>query len=138
MAKKIIVNEGQLRKIFEEIAGSEIIKDRDKEVVPIRYPVDTSKVLIVKKYLDDNFQREVMNGVGPDGLPGQTQIIAMMALNGEKISDMFFEDVEDALIEKFKNMFLNQDERSKFIKQVIRDWYDNKISTYGLLSKNYV
>lgn len=136
MAKKIIVNENQLTRIFEEIAGSEIIKD--KETVPVRYPVNTNKVLIVKKFLDDNFQRETLNGTGADGLPAQTQIIAMMAMNGEKISDMYFEDVEDALIEKFKNMFLNPDERSRFIKQVIRDWYDNKISTYGLLSKNYV
>ena len=50
-------------------------------------------------------------------------------------SDRIF---EDRLIENFKNMFLNPDERKRFIKQVIRDWYDGRISPYGLLSVNYV
>ncbi len=136
MAKKIIVTEQQLTKIFEEIAGSEIIKD--KETVPVRYPIDPNKVLLVKQCLDTYFKPAVFNGAGSDGLPGQQQIICMFADNGEKISDMYFEDVEDRLIEKYKNMFLNPDERQKFIKQVIRDWYDGKISPYGLLSVNYV
>jgi hypothetical protein len=137
MAKKIIVTEQQLTKIFEEIAGSEIIKD--KETVPVRYPIDPNKVLLVKKCLDDYFKPGLLNGADlASGLPGQQQIICMFAQNGEKISDMSFEDVEDRLIENFKNMFLNPDERKRFIKQVIRDWYDGRISPYGLLSVNYV
>ena len=136
MAKKIIVNEAQLTRIFEEIAGSEIIKD--KETVPVRYPVDPNKVLIVKQCLDDGFKPALLNGVGDNGLPGQQQIIRMFAKNGEPLSDMSFVDVEDTLIEHFKDMFLNPDERQRFIKQVIRDWYDGHISPYGLLSVNYV
>lgn len=136
MAKKIIVNESQLTRIFEEIAGSEIIQD--KETVPVRYPINPTKVLIVKKCLDDSFKPALLNGVGDDGLPGQQQIIRMFAQNGEPISDMYFEDVEDRLIEKYKDMFINPDERQKFIKQVVRDWYDGRISPYGLLSVNFV
>lgn len=138
MSKKIIVNENQLTVLLEEIAGSEIIRDQDKMAVPVRYPVNTHKVLIVKNFLDNNFQRESMEGIGVDGLPNQTMIVGMMGGNGVKLKDMYQEDVIDLLIDKFKNMFLNHDERQKFITQVFNDWYNNKIGTYGTLSKNYV
>ena len=105
--------------------------------MPVRYPVNPQKVLIVKQFLDNNFQREALDGIGQDGLPGQTMIVGMMS-NGTKLKDMYMEDVIDLLIEKFKNMFLNHDERSRFINQVFNDWYNNKISAYGGLSKNYV
>lgn len=137
MGKKIIVNENQLAVLLEELAGSEILKDADKMAMPVRYPVNPQKVLIVKQFLDNNFQREALDGIGQDGLPGQTMIVGMMS-NGTKLKDMYMEDVIDLLIEKFKNMFLNHDERSRFINQVFNDWYNNKISAYGGLSKNYV
>jgi len=137
MGKKIIVNEKQLGVLFEELAGSEILRDQDKMTVPVRYPVNTQKVLIVKNFLDNNFQRESMDCIGDDGFPAQTFIVAMVA-NGNKLKDMYKEDVIDLLIEKYKNMFLNHDERQRFITQVFNDWYDNKIGTYGTLSKNYV
>lgn len=137
MGKKIIVNENQLAVLLEELAGSEIIKDQDKMTVPVRYPVNPQKVLVVRDFLDNNFQREAMQGIGQDGLPGQTLIVGMIS-NGVKLKDMYQEDVIDLLIDKFKNMFLNQDERQKFITQVFNDWYNNKIGTYGTLSKNFV
>ena len=137
MAKKIIVNESQLAVLLEELSGSEIIRDQDKMAVPVRYPVNTQKVLIVKNFLDSNFQRQTMDCIGNDGLPGQEFIVAMVA-NGNELKKMYQDDVIDLLIEKFKNMFLNPDERERFIKQVFEDWYNNKISAYGLLSKNFV
>ena len=137
MGKKIIVNENQLAVLLEELAGSEIIRDQDKMTVPVRYPVNPQKVLVVRDFLDNNFQREAMQGIGQDGLPGQTLIVGMIS-NGVKLKDMYQEDVIDLLIDKFKNMFLNQDERQKFITQVFNDWYNNKIGTYGTLSKNFV
>ena len=137
MGKKIIVNEGQLTRLMEEIAGSEILEPSDKMTMPVRYPVNPQKVLVVKQFLDANFQPETMDGIGQDGLPGQLQIVGMMQ-NGNKLKDMYMDQVIDLLSDKFKNMFLNHDERERFIKQVFNDWYNGKITVYGGLSKNYV
>jgi hypothetical protein len=41
----------------------------------------------------------------------------------------------DVLEDEFRGMFDNKIQRSKFLAQVIKDWYANKISKEGLLSK---
>ena len=137
MGKKIIVNENQLNVLLEEIAGDEIIRDKDKMSIPVRYPINTQKVLIVKDFLDKNFQQYDTPTIGNDGMPSQAYLVSMIK-DDVKLKDMYQEDVIDLLIEKYKNMFLNHDERRKFLTQVFNDWYNNKIGTYGTLSKNYV
>lgn len=136
--KTVILTEGQFKKICEEIAGSEILKPEDKNCVPVRYPVNPEKVLLVKGFLDKTFQPGMMDCVGDDGMPSQQRIVKMLSLNGEVLKLMYIQDAIDLLIEKYKNMFLNHDERNRFLNQVFNDWYDGKISAYGLLSKNYV
>jgi hypothetical protein len=45
-------------------------------------------------------------------------------------------ELQDLLIDKYKNMFLDTVERELFMKQVVDDWFNNKISPIGLLSVN--
>ena len=63
-------------------------------------------------------------------------IVAMVDANGEVLKNMYKDQVKELLIDHFSNMFLNADEREKFMKQVLNDWYDNKIGTFGTLSVN--
>jgi hypothetical protein len=44
--------------------------------------------------------------------------------------------LEDLLIEKFKNMFIDKVERQKFLHQVLDDWFNDKIGMFGNLSVN--
>ena len=137
MGKKVIINENQLPLLVEELAGSEIIKPEDKMVVPVKFPVNPQKVLIVKDFLDKTFQRGVMDTIDNDGFPGTVNIVIMVQ-NGNELKKMFTQDAIDLLVHKYQKMFTNTDERQRFVTQVFNDWYDNKIGTYGTLSKNYV
>ena len=137
MGKKIIVNEKQLGILFEELAGSEILKGQDKMTMPVRYPVDTQKVLVVKDFLDKNFERRSMDGIGDNGMPTDVYLVCMVR-NGNDLKLMYGQDVIDLLEDLCKDMFMNQDQRLRFVTQVFNDWYNDKISTYGQLSKNYV
>lgn len=137
MAKKIIVNENQLAVLLEELAGSEILRDQDKMATPIRYPIDPHKVLIVKDFLDKNFQRRTKDILDNNGFPGDQRFVCVVR-NGNDLQPMFNEDAIELLFDWCKDMFLKQDERRRFVTQVFNDWYNDKISPYGLLSKNYV
>ena len=42
------------------------------------------------------------------------------------------------LDDKFSKMIKDKDDRIKFLKQVLNDWYSNNISKNGLLSVNTI
>ena len=139
MGKKIILNENQLAKLMEEIAGSEIIQGAPARPVddPMRYPVNPQQVLVVKNFLDNTFRHEMAPTVGDDGMPTQVIIITMMSPDKVDLKQMFVEDLVDLVIDKFKDMFMDPKKRERFVKRVIEDWCNDAIGTYGNLTKNY-
>lgn len=127
---KIIINEKQAKKLAQLM---------NEECVVKQYTYSPEKVLIVKRYLDDNFKRGSIEGIGEDGMPTNTCIVALMnKQTGNVAQNMYDYQLHDLLIEKFKDMFTNKDERSKFLGQVMRDWYEDKIGLYGSLSVNHL
>ena len=129
--KNIIITEAQ-----EEALINLLNKDTNKKGKP--YTVSPEKVLIVKQFLDKNFKRGSIENIGDDGMPCKVNIIGLLSSNGEVLRNMQFEELHDLLIDRFKNMFLNRDERNCFLKQVMNDWYNKKIGTFGTLSVNYI
>lgn len=123
--KRIFVTESQLEMIKQHI-------NENSE----SYYVDTQKVLIVKKYLDSALSRGKMNGMSPNGYPTKTNVIGMKGNDGEVIRNMSFEQALDLLEDKFHNIYTNEDKRTKFLKVVLNDWYNKKITREGMLSKN--
>ena len=103
-----------------------------------QFPINPEKVLIVKKFLDGNFGRGDFEEIGDDGMPRVTRIVIMKGPSGNPLKNMFMDQLQDLLQEKFKNMFSEEDEKRKFLGQVMRDWYDNKIGLYGSLSVNHL
>lgn len=100
------------------------------------YSISPDKVKIVKRFLDTNFKKGNYDDIGPDGMPRRTRIVAMIAPTGDVLKNMYQEDLLDLLIDKFKNMFLDHTERELFLKQVMKDWFDDKIGVLGNLSVN--
>lgn len=95
------------------------------------------KVTLVKKFLDDNFMRASIEQAAPNGT--RKSIGIFVQLNDKHLpteSSMWFDDVIDMLNSEnnFMNIISNEKERDGFLRQVVRDWYDNKISKYGTLS----
>lgn len=132
--KKIIINEEQGNMLFNKCRKMMDGKGHGCK----QYPINPEKVLIVKKFLDNNFERGDFENVGDDGLPSVTKIVVMKGQSGNPLKNMYIEQLEDLLQEKFKNMFSDEDEKMKFLGQVMRDWYDNKIGLYGSLSVNHL
>ena len=131
--KTLIITEEQARALSNEIPKSEPSKMPEKAGP---YIVNPENVLLVKKYLDTNFKKGQIENLGPDGFPAKVRIAGMMSSNGDIIQNLGEMQLEDLLIEKFKNMFLNKDERGKFIHQVLQDWFNDKIGMFGNLSVN--
>lgn len=131
--KKLIITEEQVK------ALSNAIRSNNQEKLPEKsgpYIVDPEKVLLVKKYLDSTFKRGEIENIGPDGFPAKTRIVGMLSSNGDILQNMNEMQLEDLLIEKFKNMFIDKIERQKFLHQVMNDWFNDKIGMFGNLSVN--
>jgi DNA mismatch repair ATPase MutS len=128
---KVILTEKQAKKLVQ-------LMNEDRAVCK-QYTYSPEKVLIVKRYLDDNFKKGSIEGIGDDGMPTNTCIVALMnKQTGNVARNMYDYQLHRFLIDKFQDMFTNDDERSKFLGQVMRDWYEDKIGLYGSLSVNHL
>lgn len=136
MSKTIIISENQASNLLKTLLNEETV------CVSLNtqgaYPIDPEQVLIVKKFLDDTFQKVQGETIGADGYKTNVNLVRMVDSNGQKLKDMTMVDLQDMLIDKFQNMFSNTDQREKFLGQVMKDWYDNKIGLYGSLSVNHL
>ena len=131
--KKLIITEAQVH------ALSNVIPQNQQGKMPEKsgpYIVNPENVLLVKKYLDTNFKKGQIENLGPDGFPVKVRIAGMMSSNGDIIQNLGEMQLEDLLIEKFKNMFIDKVERQKFLHQVLQDWFNDKIGMFGNLSVN--
>lgn len=134
--KKIIITEEQEKKL------AQILKEEEIQQIPVPkstgkpYTVDPDKVLVVKKFLDNNFKKGNLERIGVDGMPEKVRVVTMFSSAGEPLKSLYKEDLQDLLIEKFKNMFSDKICRELFMKQVMNDWFDDKIGVLGNLSVN--
>lgn len=118
---------------INEASEQQIIQD----ILAESYYPAGEKVLAIKKYLDDNFRRCLADDVDDFGHPTKEQGF-MRILGGEDIEPMKKEDVLLMLDDKFSGMISDEDDRRRFLKQVIKDWYNKKIDRNGVLSVNFV
>lgn len=92
------------------------------------------KVLVVKDYLDKNFTKGNIDDIS-GGYPKKVGIINML-VNGQVVKQLQGDEMLDLLDDKFSQIIVNNEDRKKFLKQILTDWYANKISKEGLLSVN--
>lgn len=100
------------------------------------YTINPDNVLIVKKFLDNNFKKGNIERIGANGMPEKVRIVTMFSSTGEPLKSLYQEDLQDLLIDRFKNMFVDKLYRELFIKQILKDWFDDKIGVLGNLSVN--
>jgi hypothetical protein len=124
MGKTIILTETQEQELL-----SYLITER-------RYPVEPHKVLLVKNYLDKNFKRGNIEKIGTSGLPENEPVVGLLSHN-EVVKNLTAKQLFDLLEDEFRGMFTDKIQRSKFLTQVIKDWYNKRISKEGLLSTTY-
>ena len=115
---KIIINEKSEKRLIQ------LIKEES---------LYTNKVLMVKKFLDDNLSRADYNQNDDEtGLPSRKQIAVWM--NGNEVIKTYKDQqLIDMIQEKFKNIFDDENECYSFLKKVLIAWYKNKIDKNGVI-----
>ena len=89
------------------------------------------KVKAVKDYLDKNFSRASATIFGKDGIPQVHEIVAWLDKYKQIVKTLTDVQLFYIIQDQFKNILPDKQERDKFIIQVLKDWYNHKIS------KNY-
>lgn len=122
--RTIKINEDNERQIIQDILAESY------------YPTG-EKVLTIKNYLDGNFQRIQSDDIDEKGYPKKVNCVMLMSGN-QALKPMTMSELLLMLDDKFIKMISDKSDRRKFLMQVIKDWYDNKIDRNGVLSVNFV
>lgn len=113
---KIIISESQEQVLINNLLHEE---------------VDYSeKRLLVKKFLDDNFQRGTMDRMDDNGNPEKYEVVVLLTQDKKPVKTMTDKQLFYYIQAKFKNI-LPERERDEFLKDVIKKWYNRKISKVG-------
>lgn len=94
-------------------------------------------VLNIKTYLDKNFAKQMLDDI-EDGYPKKVCTVSMLSIDKQPLKTLQMSELLLLLDDKFHNIIKDDIDRKNFLKQVIKDWYQNKITQDGILTKNYL
>lgn len=117
--KKIIISEEKEHLLYEEAMLEEMFGGWG------------DKVKSIKDYLDKNFARAAATIFGEDGKPQVKQVVAWLDDYKQVVKTLTEVQLFYIIQDQFKKILPDKNERDKFIIQVLKDWYNNKIT------KNY-
>lgn len=137
MNRKLIITKEQAKYICKKLLKEEIELPTPSEASK-PYFISPEKVLIVKRFLDQNFTKGNYEIVGSNGFPQKQKIVGMKSSDGQVLKNMYLDQLKDLLVDKFQNMFVDEEERSTFMDKVLNDWFDDKIGVFGTLSVNHL
>lgn len=92
------------------------------------------KVELVKDYLDKHFSRANATIMGKNGRPETQQVVAWLDDYKQVVKTLTDVQLFYIIQDQFKDILPSSEERDKFLKQVIKDWYNHKISKNNSLS----
>lgn len=95
------------------------------------------QTLIVKDYLDKNFQKQTMDDIDANGYPRKIPV-AVMVSGGQGLKTFQMEELLLLLMDKFSKMIGNESDLREFLKQIVKDWFLNRINRTGIMSKSFL
>lgn len=97
----------------------------------------SDKILMVKKYLDDNFSRADQNIFDDNGHPVNKQVVVWLTPNKEPVKTLRSDQLFYVLQEQFKDILADKNERDELLKKIIKAWYNHNITKVGtIIDKN--
>lgn len=133
MGNKVIrIDERQMRELKEANSLSYIFESAF-------YP-NADLVLDVKAYLDDNFARQELDDISANGYPTKDKTVVWLTKEKQPLKTVKIPELLLILDdnEVFKKKISNDEDRKKFLMQVITDWYYKRIKPNGILSVNHL
>lgn len=94
-------------------------------------------VLNIKTYLDKNFAKQMLDDI-EGGYPKKVCTVSMLSTDKQPLKTLQMSELLLLLDDKFHSIIKDDTDRKNFLKQVIKDWYQNKITKDGILTKNYL
>lgn len=120
------------------IINEEIENRWFKQILSESFYPTTERVLMIKRFLDGNFQRSEIDDIGEDGYPKKVKSVVLMSNNKQPLKTMSQDELLILLDDKFNHMISDKNDRKKFFRQIIKDWMENRISKEGILSVNFL
>lgn len=120
------------------IINEEIENRWFKQILSESFYPTTERVLMIKRFLDGNFQRSEIDDIGEDGYPKKVKSAVLMSSNKQPLKTMSQDELLILLDDKFNHMISDKNDRKKFFRQIIKDWMENRISKEGILSVNFL
>lgn len=121
MNKTIIIDEAKEEKLIGDIFES------------VFYP-RADQVIEVEDYLNDNFKPKELLTLDTNGYPDFERDVVMVK-NGMELKTLTPKELLRMLDDKFHHRIKDDEDRKKFLKQVIKDWYGGNIKN-GILTVN--
>lgn len=124
--KKILINESQIR----ELKLSYIFESA--------FHPKADVVLEIKDYLDKNFARQELDDIDENGYPTKDKTVIWLSKEKQPLKTLTMRELLLVLDDKFQKRISDDEDRKKFLKQVIKDWYYKRIKSNGILSVNHL
>ena len=118
---KIIINNNQ-----ENILKHQVIKEM--------YGGLSDKVGVVKDYLDKNFARATSTVMDKNGRPQISGVVVWLDDYKQAVKTLTDVQLFYIIQDEFKNIISDKEARYNFLKQIIKDWYNKKISKNNTLT----
>lgn len=124
MRKTIIIDEAKEQKIIADILESVFIPK-------------ATQVIEVEDYLNDTFQPKLLDTLDDNGYPSKQDAFVMVTKEKQPLKTFDEDELLTLLDDKFHGRIKNDEDRKKFLKQVVDDWKNGKIKN-GILSVNHL
>ena len=96
--------------------------------------VTNEKVKIVYDYLNSHYLKCDMDSTNEFGEHVQKPLVVAKDSRQQPTEDVItIQDLFERLQYKFQNILTDRNERDKLLKDVINNWFNNKLSKYGSL-----
>ena len=90
------------------------------------------QVLCVTEYLDGGFSRVSVDDIDDNGYPTKRKMVSMLSSDGMALKTLSLNELLMLLDDKFNTLIRDDNDRRKFLKRVIIDWYNN--ISYNILN----
>lgn len=105
-----------------------------KAMVKESYGSWSEKVELVKNYLDRHFARAKATIMDKNGRPSFQDVVAWLDDNKQVVKTLTDVQLFYVIQDEFKDIIADKQERDDFLKQVIKNWYEHKITKNNSLS----
>lgn len=107
------------------------------EKIRRKMTIDSNKVAFIVKYLDNNFDKDIVNKIDVDGRRRSIPIVRVKEGLSAEIEQFRLRDLPFILESVFGKYFKNKTYMKKLLRQILIDWYLGKITKTGMLTKNH-